>query len=185
MAVSGCFICSKFPKLFMASVHVTDAGIGSLWTQVYGTTKWALVPDIDEAESLVTSETDGVKVKPCTDVIEWSLENRSALCDTAGNWLFQHFMDPADITNPAEYWFYATWKQDATEATMDVDFPVAIGPVDSTDNQADGFLIRGTPNIGGMEIDGANAGQAAETEWTVSAVQTFFPNLPLLTYPAA
>ena len=177
---SGCFICSKYPNLFMAELDDTNDYVASEWVKVYNTTKWGIVPDVDESESLVTSETSGNKVKPCSDVIEWSLENRSALCDDAGKWLFQHFLDPATGFDDTCYYFFATWKSTVTDETLNTAFPKTGAPTAST---ADGFLIKGFVSPGGFEIDAANAGQAAETEWTVEVIELWWPNLAKITFP--
>ena len=172
------FICQTSPQIFTAcndSTQPTNEITGG-WRKVYGTTKWGLTPEVDESEALITSETAGKKVKPCADIFTWSLENRSALSDTDGNWLFEDILlDHAAPEVTVPQWWYVSWESPLVVNVLALDGVFIPGPV--LKSNANGFIMLGFVNPGGIEIDAANAGTAVETDWTVEITQgPYFPD---------
>ncbi len=174
------FICQTSPQLFTAcndSLSPPNNDIAGTWRKVYGMTKWGLVPEVDESEALITSETSGKKIKPCPDIFTWSLENRTALSDTDANWLFGNFLaDHAKPEQTVPQWWYATWHDDSI---VDIaKLGIVWGPgATVTKSDTFGFIMLGFVNPGGIEIDAANGGTAVETDWTVEITKgPFFPD---------
>lgn len=189
----GCFICPNYAAVYQACLDPTDNSINGGWIKLPGTTKWALTPNVTESTTLVTSDTNGNLVKPCPDTVEWSLENRSALCDVDGSWLFQFI---PMLGSTVCKWYFLTWDDNPPADILDqleTAFPDGAIPTRSDGPGAGntlsaldvyGLLAAGFANPNGMELDAANVGTAVENEWSIAVqVGPYEPNFTSLACP--
>lgn len=188
--LSNCFICQKYAGIFHTCVAQVDAvgppavtagDILGEWVKLPHSTRFSIVPDREEGQAIITSESDGKRVKGCGDVLEYSAQCRSAICDTDGSFLTQFILeDPGDPdANDCKLWYF-TWDKTITATSLNTSFAIGANPVASDTR---GFLAYGIAEVpGDFDVDSANAGNPLEVEWTVNITRgPYYPNLTPVT----
>ena len=125
---------------------------------------WELTTETEEATSIRTSHTNGLKVKTCPDVNEFNVDLTVAIDPT--DWVYAYILNdpvqdkPLNPGNPRTCWLFLTWDQKfkdshgiigavpTSELNGDNDFEM-----DSYQGKDDGIYVHGTFNPPGVGVD--------------------------------
>ena len=123
MALSN-YICPGDGHVWVYPGHPVDGneyiGNSSEVLKLPAIITWELTNETEEATSIRTSDTNGLKVKPCGDTLEWNAEFTCAL--DPEDWIYCYLLEdkgagkalmPADTKS---YWVFVTW--DSTYRTL-------------------------------------------------------------------
>lgn len=167
-ASDQCFIQQRYPCVMVSCV--ANGNVFGGWATLPGTIRWELQADVDEAQKLLTCDTNGKQVKVGSDIVEWSLEVESALCYQ--NWLYLYLLagTGGDPTDTACLAFFATWLPEGDIGTIDFE-----GPIESMNTVYGGIAGYGNVTPGGFGVDGNSPTDAMVTTWTIGLLDVFFP----------
>ena len=152
----------------------------ALHAKLPGVISWELSTELEEATTIRTSDTGGVKVKPCADTLEFDL-NISVALDTE-DWIYAYILNdpgaskPLNAGDPRTCWLFLTWD-DQYKVNLDATFlevdaqgqhmwmdqnnaaPSGVPAYDGSDNGVWVFGTFSAPGIG-IDNDGTDVAQS-------------------------
>ncbi len=111
------FICPGNGHIWMfktgasGSTHIDRNSV----VKLPGIVSWELTVDVEEATSIRTSDTNGVKVKPCGDTTEWGLDITCAI--DPEDWIYSYILkdpgegEPLNPGSTRSAWLFLTWSE--------------------------------------------------------------------------
>jgi len=152
------FICQTNPVVL---ANIYSASPQTDYVKLPGTVSWELTADVTEAEEILTADTAGLLVKPCSDTVSFGLDVTSALDDL--EWIYNYLLVGTDPGKTNDLDIILAWDpgiQTLPGATITVAALDAI--------TTDYIEVAGSVTPGGFAIDGGNSGAAATTDWSLS-----------------
>jgi len=168
------FICPGNGHVWMLngdSQRVGTVSQSALQAKLPGVISWELTTELEEATTIRTSDTGGLKTKPCADTLEFDLSISVAL--DPEDWIYSYVLnDPGadkalNAGDPRTCWLFLTWNNkfasnlddtylelSAGGLTMWMDYSVAAPAATQVyDGSDDGIWVFGTFSAPGIGID--------------------------------
>lgn len=181
----ACSICPQGST----SVFIGTGSPVITWVRLVNLDKWELVANRTEAPKKRTSDTNGAAVKFCSDVLDWSVNLTTTLCESS--WLYCDIL--ADSSNPSigvsAYWFL-TWDIEYLPASQGgISKPVGVTAVadisDALASNERGIYFGGTVIPGGFGLDNTSS-DPATSDWTIEVTNgPWFPECGLGNFSAS
>ncbi len=125
---------------------------------------WELTTETEEATSIRTSHTNGLKVKTCPDVNEFNVDLTVAIDPT--DWVYAYILNdpeadkPLNPGDPRTCWMFLTWDQKFKDSHGSIGL-VATSELNGNQNfnmddyqgRDDGIYVHGTFNPPGVGVD--------------------------------
>jgi len=175
MASSSCFVCPGHAAVWVAIPDDQNDYVPETWYKLPHTVSWGLVPDIEEATEIRTSDTAGKKVAPCGGATSWSLDVTSALCED--DWLYGYILGEDDRTDPAngaDLWMFLAFEEGDTPGES-ITWDGSTHHVSL--NEDNGIYLRANVNPPGFGFDN-DSSDPVTAEW--SADITWGPEFPTM-----
>ena len=169
--MAGGFICPGNGHIWMFDIGTSGEDYLDFTSgaKLPGIVSWELSADVEEATAIRTSDTNGVKVKPCGDTTEWNLDLTCAV--DPGDWIYSYILkDPGFASNedgkplnpgaPISAWLLLTWEDTFATSIASSELASAGTPADArmiggTDYQGkdNAVYVYGTFNPPGLGVD--------------------------------
>jgi len=108
----ACGLCPGYFSVWYYGIDPTGGSTEGEWLQIPNIDSWNIEANVQEATKKRTSSTNGLAVKFCGDVVDYSASVVSTVCET--NWLFCHILDGNDKNLMGETkttWWYFGWGE--------------------------------------------------------------------------
>jgi hypothetical protein len=111
----ACGLCPGYFSVW----YLKDVGEGSpdfQWIQISNIDSWTLDANVQEATKKRTSSTNGLAVKFCEDIVDYTASVTTTVCET--DWLWCHILSDSgnknQMSDTREGWWFFGWGKDGT-----------------------------------------------------------------------
>lgn len=105
----ACGLCPGYFSVWYYGTSPNSPSTGNVWNQIENVDSWTIDANVQEATKKRTSSTNGLAVKFCEDVVDFTASVTVTLCKS--DWLYCHLLeDGYTIANTRETWWFFGWS---------------------------------------------------------------------------